>query len=38
MSTFECDGSTLWYETLGQGDLLIALHGGLGLDHTCFRP
>jgi proline iminopeptidase len=38
VSTFDCDGATLWYETLGRGDLLIALHGGLGLDHTCLRP
>ena len=38
MSTFDCDAATLWYESLGHGDLLIALHGGLGLDHTYFRP
>ena len=39
MSTLECGGETLWYESNGEGDdLLIALHGGLGLDHTCLRP
>lgn len=38
MPTIECAGSTLWYESMGSGELLIALHGGLGLDHTCFRP
>ena len=38
MSTFDLEDATLWYECLGKGQLLIALHGGLGLDHTCFRP
>lgn len=38
MPTFDCEGATLWYESLGDGDSLIVLHGGLGLDHTYFRP
>lgn len=38
MSTFDYQGSTLWYDTIGDGELLIALHGGLGLDHTYLRP
>lgn len=42
MPTLDHEGSTLWYESVGdgqgEGDLLIALHGGLGLDHTYFRP
>ena len=38
MPTFECDGATLWFESLGQGESLVVLHGGLGLDHTCYRP
>lgn len=38
MSTIDCAGATLWYQSMGEGELLIALHGGLGLDHTCFRP
>ena len=38
MSTFDLEDVTLWYECLGEGQLLIVLHGGLGLDHTCFRP
>ncbi len=28
----------LFYETIGTGRLLITLHGGMGLDHSCFRP
>lgn len=38
MPTFDCEGTALWYESSGEGELLIALHGGLGLDHTYFRP
>jgi proline iminopeptidase len=38
MATFEHAGATLWYETVGTGELLVVLHGGLGLDHTCLRP
>ena len=37
MATFEHDEIDLWYDTIGSGDLLIALHGGLGLDHTTLR-
>jgi proline iminopeptidase len=32
------DGRRLYYECLGDGSPLIFLHGGLGLDHTYFRP
>lgn len=28
----------LYYTTLGAGPPLLCMHGGLGLDHTCFRP
>ena len=38
MSTFEHDGETLWYDVHGTGVTLVALHGGLGLDHTYLRP
>lgn len=38
MPTFDHAGASLWYESTGEGDLVIALHGGLGLDHTYFRP
>lgn len=39
LANLKSGGETLWYEANGEGDdLLIALHGGLGLDHTCFRP
>lgn len=32
------DGVRLHYEVLGQGTLTVAMHGGLGLDHTYLRP
>ncbi|HWJ10393.1 MAG TPA: alpha/beta hydrolase [Nocardioides sp.] len=38
MTTFDVDDAALWYDVAGEGDLLIALHGGLGLDHTTLRP
>ncbi len=34
MSTLVCDGATLWFEVVGDGELLVTLHGGLGLEHT----
>ena len=38
MATFTHDEIDLWFDTIGTGELLIALHGGLGLDHTTLRP
>src|SRR5687767_4844276 len=38
MSTYDSPGSMMWYHSMGKGELLIALHGGLGMDHTYFRP
>lgn len=38
MSTLDCEGATLWYDSQGTGTPLIVLHGGLGLDHTYLRP
>ncbi len=38
MTTFHHDGIDLFFTESGHGELLIALHGGLGLDHTYLRP
>lgn len=32
------DGVELFYEVMGEGTTLLLMHGGLGLDHTAFRP
>src|SRR5436190_428667 len=32
------NGTDLFYLTVGSGPPLLAMHGGLGLDHTSFRP
>jgi len=32
------DGTRLFVATIGDGQPLVLLHGGLGMDHTCFRP
>jgi proline iminopeptidase len=32
------NGTDLFYELLGDGRPLLLIHGGLGLDHTCFLP
>ena len=32
------NGTTLFTESLGQGPAILVLHGGLGFDHTYFRP
>ncbi len=32
------NGTSLHVETVGSGPPLVLLHGGLGLDHTYFRP
>lgn len=31
-------GSSLYHEILGDGAPILMMHGGLGLDHTYFRP
>ena len=32
------NGSEVFYEVLGEGVPMLLLHGGMGLDHTYFRP
>jgi proline iminopeptidase len=32
------NGTTLFTESVGQGRPMVVLHGGLGFDHTYFRP
>lgn len=32
------NGAEIYYETVGQGMPIVFMHGGLGLDHTYFRP
>ncbi|MBM3944027.1 MAG: alpha/beta fold hydrolase [SAR202 cluster bacterium] len=34
----QVNGTRLFYETLGEGKAVFFLHGGLGFDHTYFRP
>ncbi|MEM9033196.1 MAG: alpha/beta fold hydrolase [Actinomycetota bacterium] len=38
MPMYEVDGAELHVETVGSGPPVLLLHGGLGLDHTYFRP
>ena len=32
------NGTEIFYEVVGQGRPIMLMHGGLGLDHTYFRP
>ena len=34
----DVNGTRLFYETVGSGPPLMFMHGGLGFDHTYFRP
>jgi proline iminopeptidase len=34
----EVNGARLFYERIGSGPALLVMHGGLGLDHSYFRP
>ncbi len=39
MGTFaRVNGADLFYETVGEGEPILMMHGGLGLDHTYLRP
>lgn len=34
----EVNGTTIFHTEVGAGPALLMMHGGLGFDHTCFRP
>ena len=34
----DINGTSLYYEVVGSGNPLLIMHGGLGFDHTYFRP
>jgi proline iminopeptidase len=34
----DVNGASLYYEVVGSGNPLLIMHGGLGFDHTYFRP
>jgi proline iminopeptidase len=36
--TNEVDGTSLYHEELGRGQVMLVLHGGPGFDHSYFRP
>src|SRR6266511_3248237 len=38
MPTVAVNGTTLWYEVLGEGPTCLVMHGGLGIDHQLSRP
>ena len=40
MATLQLADTDIYYEELGpaDGDVVVALHGGLGLDHAYLRP
>lgn len=38
MPTAAINGTEIWYELVGEGAPCLVMHGGLGMDHTCFRP
>src|SRR5688500_15264951 len=38
MTNLNLDGKTVRYERVGSGPPLAVVHGGLGHDHTYFRP
>lgn len=38
MAQIDVDGTALFYEDHGAGPLILMLHGGLGMDHSYFRP
>jgi proline iminopeptidase len=37
MPTTLCNGTTIWYDLEGEGPPALVVHGGLGLDHACYR-
>jgi len=36
--TLSTEGAEIWYQTLGEGPPVIAIHGGPGLDHSYLVP
>jgi proline iminopeptidase len=38
MPTTTVNGTSLYYDALGAGPACLVMHGGLGIDHTFFRP
>ncbi len=34
----QVNDTQLFFERVGKGQPMLVMHGGLGLDHTCFRP
>jgi proline iminopeptidase len=38
MAHAEVNGTTIFHIEVGAGPALLMMHGGLGFDHTCFRP
>jgi proline iminopeptidase len=38
MALAEVNGTTLFHTGVGDGPAVLLMHGGLGFDHTCFRP
>lgn len=38
MGFVDCHGARLYFDRVGSGDLILTMHGGMGLDHTVFRP
>ena len=38
MAQEQINGSSMYFEVVGSGAPLLMMHGGLGLDHTYFRP
>jgi len=38
MAIENINGTDLYYLTIGRGIPCLVMHGGLGLDHTCFHP
>src|SRR4051794_20343094 len=37
MATAALNGTTIYYETVGDGPPCLVLHGGLGVDHSLYR-
>ena len=38
MTVARINGANLWFEVIGNGEPILMMHGGLGMDHTYLRP